>query len=421
MKIQKPLLLIAMISQLNATDITTLLSAIDKQPQTLLDDVAVKEADLQKRAVDDKLMPKLDGFLGYERYSHPSSLRPVLPSEMKNPNATLPFSKGIARAGANLSWPLFVKSLYTLKKKASLMHLAAKDMKKISLLQREASVIGMVAQLNYLYDLKRALRAKKRSILETKKRLTLMVKSGRVAENQLYILNAKVNDLDIQVLSLETSINALQAKLENLTNIQVRSKVSLRQVHQVNEGEIFALKPLNKKLEASKLDLKAAKESYYPSLALKGSYTYSDADAYNNDKDIDSGLAKGGIYLNIPLFDSSKQTNFDRAKLGYMKNRLKIEDSKRDLLIQAKELKREIAILKKSLKLSKKNIANQKRLLHIAKVSLENRVITQEEYLRYEDALAEARANLSQKKAQIWQETAKLAVIYGDDLKEIVR
>ncbi len=421
MKIKKPLLLVALLSQLNATDITTLLSAIDKQPQTLLDEVAVQEANLQKRAVEDKLMPKLDGFLGYERYSRPSSLKPVLPSEMRNPNASLPFSKGIARAGANLSWPLFIKSLYTLKKKASMMHLAVRDMKKISRLQRKASVVAMVAQLNYLYDLKSALRAKKRSILETKKRLKLMVKNGRVPESQLFVLNAKINDLDIKILSLSSSINALQAKLENLTNIEVHSKVHLTQIADINEGEIFALKPLNKKLQAAKLGLKAAKESYYPSIALKGSYTYSDADAYNNGKDVDSNFAKGGLYLNIPIFESSRKTAVEKAKLGYLKNRLKIKDTKRELLIEAKELKREINILKKSLKLSKRNITNQKRLLHIAKVSLENRVITQEEYLRYEDALAEARANYSQKRAQIWQNIAKLAVIYGYDLKEIVR
>ncbi len=406
---------------LHATDITTLLEAIEKQPNVKLDALSIQRSQLALDKIKDNLMPKLDGFLGYERYNRPSSMRPVLPSEMKDPHATLPFSKGITRAGINFSWPLFVKSLFTLKEKATLMHLASKDKTRLNILQKEAAVVGLVAQLNYLHDLIMALDAKERSIFATREKIDLMVKSGRTPQSKLMTLDAKINDLKMQILSVKTRKNSLRAKLEKLTDIVVDTWVKLNKKADIKEGEIFALSPLNKTLKASKLGIKAAKERYYPTVALKGNYTYSQADAYNNDKDVDTDFANAGLFLNLPIYDASRDTSLQEAKLDYMQNRLKIEDTKQTIMTRAKELYQEISLLEESLKLSSKNIKNQKALLHIAKVSVENEVITQEEYLRYEDALAEAKATHAKTVANIWQDRAELAVIYGNDLKEIVK
>ena len=90
-------------------------------------------------------------------------------------------------------------------------------------------------------------------------------------------------------------------------------------------------------------------------------------------------------------------------------------------MVQAEQLRREIRLLKRSVKLARKSVTDQKRLLKIAKVSLENESITEEEYLRYEDALANAKANFYSVQAKEWQDIAQLAVIYGNDLKEIVK
>jgi len=171
----------------------------------------------------------------------------------------------------------------------------------------------------------------------------------------------------------------------------------------------------------SKLEVKAAKESYYPTIGLKGNYTYSSGDAINNDKDIDTDFADLGLFLNLPLYDASKETKLQEAKLDYIQDKLKIEDTKKNLLIKARELKKEISYLEHMLDLSRKNIKNQKRLLHIAKVSLLQGVFTEDEYLRYEDALADAKASYSEQRAKMWQDKAQLAVIYGNDLKEIVQ
>jgi len=213
----------------------------------------------------------------------------------------------------------------------------------------------------------------------------------------------------------------LSARIETLTGIALKYPVPLRQKHGVRKGEIFALAPLEKRVEASQTGIKAAKEGYYPSVSIKGSYTHSQADAYNNDKSIDTDFGSLGLYLSMPLYDRSKSTAVEEAKLTYLKEKTKLEDTRQALTVKGKELSREIGLLKRALRLARKSVRDQRGLLKVAKVSLQEGVITQEEYLRYEDALANAKAQVAKIEAQKWQDIAQLAVIYGNDLKGIVK
>ena len=421
LKLSIVLLLAGELSYATTITITSLLKAIDKRPQSRLERLDVDSAALGVEKVIDRIMPKLDGFVGYEIYNRPSSLRPVLPSEMRDPHAAFPFSKNIGRAGIKFSWPLFVKSLYTLKQKATLMHLASQDKKRLSRIQREAKLVGSVAYLKYMESLSQALKTKEHSISATRRKIALMVKEGRVPQSSLLTLDAKINDLKMNSVGIEQQENTLKATIETLTGISLKHSVMLRQKRAVKKGAIFALAPLQKRLKAAQMDVKAAKERYYPSVAMKGSYTLSKADAYNNKKSVNTGYGSVGMYVNVPLYDSSRSTGVEEAKLNYLKERSRIEETKERLKIKAKELRREIGLLKRTYRLAKKNVAHQRSLLKIAKVSLANEVITQEEYLRYEDALADAKATLYQSEAKKWQDIAQLAVIYGNDLKRIVK
>jgi outer membrane protein TolC len=404
-----------------ATTITSLLNAVDKQPQTILDSLNVKKGALGERKIADRLMPTLDGFAGYEMYNRPSSLRPVLPSEMQTPGVALPFSKNISRVGVQFSWPVFVKSLYTLKEKASLLRLASKDKKRLNRITKEAKVVGSVAYMRYMESLKGALKAKEKSIFSTRKKVALMVKEGRAAPSQLLTLDSSINDLKINIVGIDQQLNTLSASIETLTGKHIRHSVALRKKHAVKKGKIFALVPLAKKVKAQKAAIKAAKEGYYPTLALKGNYTYSNADAYNNDESVNTNFGMLGLYVNVPIYDRSKGTSVEEAKLDYLKEKSQLADTRISLQAQAKKLQKEIQLLNRSQRLAKKSISNQRSLLKIAKVSLEDEIITQEEYLRYEDALANAKANLYKIHAQKWQDLAQLAVIYGNDLKRIVK
>jgi outer membrane protein TolC len=282
-------------------------------------------------------------------------------------------------------------------------------------------VVGSVAQLRYLEALKSALRAKKRSIQRTEITTKMKVKEGRVPESALFVLNSHINTLDIAMNNINQSINLLVSKIETLTGVYLKQSIPMQKKHAVEKGKIFALKPLEKRVAASKKGVQAADEAYIPSIVTKGNYTLSQADAYNNGKSIHENFGSAGIYVSMPLFDSSKSTASQQAKVAYLQEKTTLDQTAHSLLVQAKQLEREIKLLKRSVSLAHKSVTDQNRLLHIAKVSLRNESITEEEYLRYEDALADAKAALYKAEAQKWQDIAQLAVIYGNDLRRIVK
>ena len=411
--------------QLQATSITSLLNTLEKRPEHRLDMLEVEKSALGRQAVGDKLMPTVNLNVGYEAYSSPNGMLPVPPNTMismvKDQSIGQPFSRQIMREGVNFTWPLFVKSVYTLEEKAELLNLAAKEKKTLNLIQREAVVVGSVAQLRYLEALKNALKAKKRSIQQTSVTTRMKVREGRAPQSAIFVLNSHINDLDIAMNNIDQSINLLSSKIETLTGIHLEQSVPLRHKASVSRGEILALRPLRNKVEAGKKGMKAADEAYMPSVVTRGNYTFSQGDAYNNGKSLHEDFGMAGLYLTMPIYDASKGTASEQAKVEYLKEKTTLDQTEHALIVQAKQLEQEIRLLKKSVILAKKSVAEQRRLLKIAKVSLGNGTITQEEYLRYEDALADAKASLYKAEAKQWQDTAQLAVIYGNDLRRIVK
>ncbi len=409
----------------HAVSVTTLLNALEKRPEYRLDALDVQKSALGVQSVQDKRLPKIDIYGGFERYSSPNGLLPVPPNRMikmvQDQTVGQPFSQSIFKEGVNFTWPIFVKSLYTLEEKASLLHLAAQEKQKLNFIQRQAVVVGAVAQLRYLFALKEALKSKKHSISQTAKITKLKVKEGRVPQSALFVLNSHINDLDIALNNIDQTINQLSSKIETFTGIAVHHSVALRRNHTLKKGAFFALKPLEKRLKASQKDVQAAKEAYLPSIVTKGNYSFSQADAYNNGKQMHEDFGMAGVYVTMPLFDASTGTASQQAKVAYLKEKTAYEQTAHSLKIQVKQLEREIELLKRSVSLARKSVAEQKRLLKIAKVKLSNQSITQEEYLRYEDALADAKAALYKTEAQMWQDRAQLAVIYGNDLRRIVK
>jgi len=413
------------IQQLYAANITSLLNTLEKRPEHRLDTLDVEKSALGQQSLDDKLMPTVNLYGGYEIYSSPNGLLPVAPNELirmvQDQSIGQPFSKNIFREGVNFTWPIFVKSIYTLKEKASLLNLAAKEKKQLNLIQREAVVVGSVAQLRYLEALKSALQAKKRSIKQTEITTNIKVKAGRAPQSAVFVLNSNINTLDIAMNNINQNINMLASKIETLTGVYLKHSMSLQMKQRIEKGEIFALKPLQKRVAASRKGVQAADEAYIPSIVTKGNYTLSQADAYNNGKSLHENFGTAGIYVSMPLFDSSKSTASQQAKVAYLQEKTTLDQTAHALVVQARQLEREIRLLNRSVALGKKSVSDQKRLLHIAKVSLRNGSITEEEYLRYEDALADAKAALYKAEAQKWQDIAQLAVIYGNDLRRIVK
>ncbi len=413
-----------MVVSLSAMNITDIFKSLKNQPISKRDSLDVVMAKLDKRSAEDALYPKLYGSLSYEHFNRPSSLRPVLPTEtpvLLAHDEPLPFSKDIYKAGVSLNFPVFVKALYTIKDKAKILKVAKEDKRKLNLIQREATVLAADANMRYLENLLKALDKKRDSLLKTKEDIVLKVKSGRAAGISLVKIDESLNAIDISKNKILSNISELRSVIYTLSGIDLRKSVDLKRVKEINKNRLFALYPLKASLKARKMALKASKESLYPSLFLKAGYAKSYAKGYNNDKSLDTGFGSIGLYLNIPIFDRSKYTKIQKARIAYESEALNISYTKHSLLSDSAKLQRDLNILDKSEELAKKSIKLNKELLRVAKISYESERMSEEEYLRYENALFDSYASLYGIKAKKWQDIAKLAVIYGNDLEEIVK
>ena len=418
-------ILLLLVHSLSALSISELMNALKKRPQYRLDLISVEKSSLEIRKLEDKKMPKIDLFASYELFNTPNGLVPVAPNNMmamvKEQDIPQPFGKSIFREGVSFSWPLFIASLQSLRERAGILLLAEKERRRMAFLEREALLLGTVSRLNYLRGVKEALNAKRRSILTTIERTRVEISSGRKSADALLILRSRIDELDISIDETTRNMESLSAEIEKLTGMRVKGFVRLSKAGDIDKREIFSLKEIEKRVKAAEKSIEAARESRYPTLSMKGNYSFSQTDAYNNGKAVEESFGSVGLYLSMPIYDSSIASSVEEARLTLMKEQNRYLEAANSLKVEAKRVEREIEILEHSLKLARKNMKHKKELLQLAKAELQHERIRYEEYLRYEDSLAEARALYYKYSSLIWQSRARLAVIYGNDLKGIVK
>ncbi len=409
---------------LQATTLSELFTALKQNPTTTLDNLSVKNAQIGEDLVTANLLPKIDLIGSYEHFNSPTNLLPVTPKEsatFKDPKIPQPFGKDIARVGVTLSMPLFVKSLYTTREKLKYLKLSTQAKKKLNFIQKEAMIVGANSSWKYLVNLKKALQAKKKSILTSKTTISLGVKEGRFPESALYKIDEAINQIEINENNIDIKIEEAKNTIFELTSLELKKPVSITKVANIKYNHFLALEPLKQKQKADKLGIKAAKEKLYPSFKIQGKYIYSQTDAYNNDKEIDKDYSSIGVYMQAPIYDDTILTNIEKAKVDYQKSYAKTKKIELSLRAKAKNLKATLPLLEKSISFAKKSVQNQQKLLKIAKVAYKAQRMTQEEYLRYEDALSSAKANLYLLESKQLQTISNLAVLYGNNLKRILK
>ena len=301
------------------------------------------------------------------------------------------------------------------------MQQSAKAKRRINLLKNEALIVGANANLRYLDAMQKALASKRASLLKTESFIRIKVDSGRAPQSALF----KINDALSQVGIARTNIAIARTKvietIASLTGIDLKHPVAMHQVATLHTGAITALEPLQKKLEADRLELKAQREKLYPSLLLQGRYKKSFADAYNNGKSVDETYSDIGVVLKMPIFDKPQYAQIDKAHLALQKERLFLKRQQLDLNAQANALKSTLPLLDESVRLYKASVADKKRLLRIAKVSYKSQRLSTEDYLKYEDDVVTQEAKLHEAEAKKWQTLMQLAVIYTNNIEEIVK
>lgn len=402
-----------------------LFTQLKQQPISKSDVLKIEQAKAAKKIINSQFYPDIDAIGKYDYASIPTSMYPLPPNELlpmvQNQSIPQPFSKNIYRLGAAIAMPIFVKSIYTLSSQAKIGIEAAVDQQYLNLIKNEAIIVSSNANLIYLQQLDSALSSKRNSLLITKSVIVVKVNNGRAPETVLTNINNAINELDILKNDLHIQKEEITATIANLTGVSITEAIPMQQIDNIKEGEIKSLLPLQKKVTAAQLSLQSEKDKLLPSLYLLGNYTNNFANAYNNNKSINTSYTTMGLLLKFPLFNKSQWAKINQSKINVESTNNELSIATQSLQTQAQQLLNTLQLLQHAVQLYQNSIKEKETLLQTAKVSFSIDQMTIEDYLKYEDDVVFEKTKLYKTQAQIWQTLMKLAVIYGNDIQTIVK
>ncbi|MBD3810405.1 MAG: TolC family protein, partial [Sulfuricurvum sp.] len=123
----------------------------------------------------------------------------------------------------------------------------------------------------------------------------------------------------------------------------------------------------------------------------------------------------------IPLLDKERLSAIELSRLEEQKAHATLAQTTLETQNTYSALSHQYATLKQSRVLALQSITNYEAMLTTAKVAYQTERMIQEEYLRYEEALFNAKATLYAIDATLWQNIAQRAAISGKDFKEIIQ
>jgi outer membrane protein TolC len=407
------------------TTLSDLFKALKNNPTTKANNLQVEKAKIGHTIATSQLYPMFNVFADIEHTSVASGLLPLPPNDLfaliPHQEIPQPFSENINRVGVGLSMPIFVKPIYTTVKKMKALQASAQAKNKLTHLQNKAIIVAANANLKFLDALIEALQSKRNSLTKTKQLIELKVNNGRAQGSTLLIINSNINQVETGINDLKIKKQQAIASIAELTNIHLDQAVALRQLADVKDNELFALQPLDKKLKADELAIKVEKQKLLPAVFLSGRYNHANANAYNNGLDIDSDFSSVALTVNVPLFNKPLYASIAKSKIEFEKSQNEYEKTKLQLEVQVQQLKHNLGIIDDSIELYKNNIDNKVEILKIAKASYNADRITIEDYLKYEDDVVLEKSNYYKKQAEKWQTLMQLAVIFGNNIEDIVQ
>lgn len=418
------MVLLCIVTSAKAMTMAELFAALREQPITKLDTLQASDSALGVQAVHDRFYPVLNGVMSYEKYNSPTNLRPVTATESAQLLAnggSLPFSETISRIGGNLSMPIFTKELFSLGKQAASLADSSHMKKRLNLLERQALLVGADANLMHFDSLTKALESRKASLKKTWDDISLQVKTGRLPETEKIQLDEAINQIDITFLQTFQQQSDLRKNIESLTGLFLEEPVPLQLNGALTEDDLFALKPLQKNIESREFGVQAAKDKLYPSIIGTAQWFHNYGEGYNTGEDVDNEYGGVALTLQVPLFNKPAYTAIERAKVQLRRERMSFARTKIELEAKARNLSKNLDLLGQSKELAQKSVQHQRQLLKVAKVSYTSRRMDQEEYLRFEEKVLSAEANYYLTEARWWETFASLAVLYGNNLDELVQ
>jgi len=405
-----------------ALTIHDFLDAAARHPNVAISELAVREGRLRLEAANAALYPKLDLFGKAEFYNSPTNLRPMPPTEVNVAEGdSLPFSREIARYGLSFKAPIYVAEIYRLREKMDLLSKKSGIARQLNLVSRQAAVVSLNSAYNYLVRLDEAVDARLKSLSKTREDLDVKVKTGRTPQSESMKIDNSIITLEEQKNDLTDKMLNVRRDIEKFTGIALAAPVGMDMARAPGGEELIGIKLQEMELAAREKELARVKARRLPSVSLYGAVSGNDGTAYNTDDHIFRAYNFAGIDISMPLFDKSLASDVNIARVQLQIEEEKLADTRIELAALEKNLAARLPVVERSRQLAEKSAENNKKLLEIAKFSYDSGRTTTEEYLRYEAQLFGAQADLAKASDARWQIISKQAVLYGTDLRGVVK
>lgn len=407
---------------IHAYTIDEMLEAAAKHPGVETSLLEAREGGLQRKAADNALYPVIGAFGKAEVYNSPTNARPMPPTEVNvAAGESIPFSREMLRYGLTLNMPIFVKTLYDLRRKSEALAAKARLGHTLKLVSQEAAVIAANGAYQYLVNLDAAISSRLNSLVKTREDMANKVKNGRAAETELLKVENSINELEMQKNDLASKIMETRRQLETLTGLQVTEPADMVMGADLVPAPYLGEQLADKNLDAAREELKRRTSARYPALYLSGMLSGNEGEAYNTGDDFYRQYNFAALTLKIPLFDKELDTGRAIARIQVRKAEKELEDTRIELTALERSLQDKLPVVEKSHLLAGKSLDNNRRLLQVAKVAHEAGRTTTEEYLRYESQVLASQASLYKTETEKWQIISQLAVLYGKELRGIIQ
>lgn len=160
-------------------------------------------------------------------------------------------------------------------------------------------------------------------------------------------------------ISLINSLKDLEYELTKYTNLKYEEIDILD--FKVIKKDKFIKNSLDLRYENSKVKVldtsyKLLKSSYGPSVSLTSSLSYSNIDYFSTDTSSDSSSGSVGLKLSIPLFDITKKSELQKSKIELLKQKISIEDIKKELFYEYEQILSQIDTYEKQKNIIEENL-----------------------------------------------------------------
>jgi len=402
-----------------------LFSGLEQNAVSKTDAIKLEQASVYKHSINSQFYPIIEGFGRYDYSSIPTGMYPVPPNDLfpliQNQEIPQPFSCHIFRMGAQISMPIFSKSLFTMAKQANQVVISAEALQRINTIKNQSLLVAYITNFNYADNLFNALDQKRQSLLKTKEIIIIKVKKCGLPKSIQYNIDNALNEVALTQNELTLQKNELSANVLTITGLVLNKPVSMSQIKTIDKKIIKATQPLKDKIQADELVVKSEREKLLPSLYHQGNYSFNVENAYNNKNKVEDDLLIASLALKVPIFNKSQYNQIKKNKLLLSESQNELKKLTNSFEAQAKQLEQNVLVLENAIMLSKKSIQNKEQLKIIAVKSYEIGQMSIEDYLKYEDDLVLEQVKLFKTEALKWQTITKLAIIYGVDLKTFLQ